>query len=83
MDKQKWKDDIAKELDYAKDYPYIHTPAEMAERLVGFCGYGNIKQALTEFTERLKNRLDAQCKLAATCHYDIDETLKEFLSEHE
>lgn len=83
MNKQRWKDDIAKELEYAKKYPYIHTSEEMAERLVGFCGYGNIKQALTEFAERLKNNITGE-ELEDEDVYDaIDNTLKEFLSEHE
>lgn len=59
-------------------------------------GYGNIEQALTEFAERLKDKISLLrfCDVATTEYeyyhsalndvtYDIEETLKEFLNERD
>lgn len=54
MDKEKEIEELAEELEKGKEYPYITTPTEMAERLV-IVGYGNVKQAVKEFAEKLKN----------------------------
>lgn len=46
---------------------------EAAKKLIN-AGYGNIEQALTEFAERLKEKVFLPCYKGT-----IDETLKEFL----
>lgn len=55
MDKEKEIEELAEELEKGKEYPYINTPTEMAERLV-LVGYGNVKQAVKEVADRLKER---------------------------
>lgn len=59
MDKEKKIEDLAEELEKGKEYPYINTPTEMAERLVTI-GYGNVKQAVKEFADRLKAEFRAK-----------------------
>lgn len=79
MDKEKEIEDLAEELEKGKEYPYITTPTEMAERLV-IVGYGNVKQAVKEFAEKIEKllcehekRYSHLCKSKKECH---DETCR-------
>lgn len=52
-------EDIKKELEVSKKFPYLHTPREMAKRLVLGCGYGKVKGYQEEI-------MDLTAKLEAT-----------------
>lgn len=73
MNKEQEIEELAKELEKGKDYPYINTPKEMAERLVTV-GYGNIEKFVIELKKNIPNGVIS----GGYARSIVDMTLKEF-----
>lgn len=86
MDKQKVIEEMANEMYYCSEFNgYRDDAKRIAYKLVN-AGYGNIEQALTEFAEKLKEKLFWMADTDGKSHKvlledNIDKALKEFLEQ--